>query len=57
MFCVCVFVCLLWFSRCGVWVWCEVDGDEVFVLRCVFLGVFVLKPAYSVCDVDGSVGD
>lgn len=38
-------------------VWCEVDGDEVFVLLCVFWVVFVLEPAYSVCDVDCSVGD
>ena len=37
-------------------VWCEVDGVLVFVLLCVVLVFVLLKPAYSVCDVDCSVG-
>lgn len=42
------------YGFCGVW--CEVDEVDVFVLWCVFLGVFVLEPFDSVCEVDGSVG-
>jgi len=42
------------YGFCGVW--CEVDVVDVFVLRCVFWVVFLFEPAYSVCEVDYSVG-
>lgn len=42
------------YGFCGVW--CEVDVVDVFVLLCVVLVLFLVVPAYSVCEVDGSVG-
>ena len=43
------------YGFCGVW--CEVNVLDVFVLMCSVLVLFLLKPAYSVCDVDCSVSN
>ena len=57
----CVYeVCIEWGLVVGGYGFCGVGGEiyevNMFVLLCVVLVFVLLKPTYSVCDVDCSVG-